>query len=453
MLQAVQLYIFRFFNKGHERSLKAKRNIVMSLLIKGGSVIISFLLIPLTINYVNPAQYGIWLTLSSLITWAALFDMGLGNGLKNKLTEFIALDDMAQARSYVSSAYAMLCVISILLFLVFWPVNVHLHWNHILNTGAAKDYDLNNLVLLIFGFFCIQFVLQLINTVLTANQEPAKTGVINFIAQLLTFIAILILAKYTTGSLNLLVWAFAGIPLLVLLFGSIWFYNHNYKPVAPSFKLIKLSSAKQLLATGSTFFIIQIAALVMYESDNIVITRLFGPKEVTTFNIAYKLFSVILMFFVIVITPFWSAFTEAYTKGDFDWIKSAIANANKMWFALSLCAVFLLLLSPWVYHLWVGKTVTVPLNLSIAMCVYCVAFIWQAIHVQLINGTGKIRLQLYLGIFAMVLNIPLCIFLGRRIGLAGITWSNTIFFIIMGIVFSIQTKKIINKTATGIFNA
>jgi O-antigen/teichoic acid export membrane protein len=452
MLQAIQLYVFRFFNKGHERSLKAKRNIIMSLVVKGGSVVISLLLIPLTINYVNAAQYGIWLTLSSLITWAALFDLGLGNGLKNKLTEFIALDKITLARSYVSSAYAILIVISVLLFLVFLPVNAYLNWNSILNIGATKS-NMNSIVLLIFGFFCIQFVLQLVNTVLTANQEPAKTGIINFIGQFFILVAILILAKYTTGSLMLLVWAFAGIPLVVLLLGSIWFYKHNYKPVSPTFRLVKLSSAKKLLVTGSTFFIIQIAALVMYESDNIVITRLFGPKEVTTFNIAYKLFSVILMFFIIVITPFWSAFTEAYTKGDFDWIKSAIANANKMWFVLSVCAVLLLLLSPWLYHLWLGKTITVPLNLSVAMCMYCIAFIWQAIHVQLINGTGKVRLQLYVGIFAMLFNIPLSIFLGRRIGLAGITWSNTLFFIVMGILFSIQTKKIINKTATGIFNA
>jgi O-antigen/teichoic acid export membrane protein len=453
MLQAVQLYIFRFFNKGHERSIKARRNIIMSLIIKGGSVIISLLLIPLTINYVNPAQYGIWLTLSSLITWVALFDLGLGSGLKNKLAEFIALDDMDSARSYVSSAYAMLVVISVALFLIFFPVNAHLNWNGILNTGNAKNDGLNNLVLLIFGFFCMQFVLQLINTVLTANQEPAKTGIINFTGQLLTFIAILFLAKYTKGSLTLLVWSFAGIPLLILLCASIWLYSHNYKAVAPAFKLVKLSSAKKLLATGSTFFIIQIGALVMYESDNIVITRLFGPQQVTTFNIAYKLFSVILMFFVIAITPLWSAFTEAYTKKDFEWIKNTIATANKMWFALSICAVLLLLLSPWLYNLWLGKTVIVPIGLSVAMCVYCVAFIWQAIHVQLINGTGKIRLQLYLGIFAMLLNIPLSVFLGKRIGLAGITWSNTIFFVIMGILYSIQTKKIINRTATGIFNA
>ena len=453
MLQAVQTYIFRFFNKGHERSLRARRNIFISLIVKGGSVIISLMLIPLTIKYVNPAQYGIWLTLSSLITWAALFDMGLGNGLKNKLTEFIAKDKITLARSYVSSAYAILSIISVLLFVVFWAINGHLDWNNILNTGSAKDHDLDGIVLLIFGFFCIQFVLQLINTVLTANQEPAKTGIINFVAQFFTFIAILILARYTTGSLKLLVWAFAGIPLLVLLAGSVWFYNYNYKMIAPAFKLIKLSSAKKLLATGSTFFIIQIAALVMYETDNIVITRMLGPKEVTTFNIAYKLFSVILMFFVIVITPFWSAFTEAYTKKDFAWIKNAIANANKMWFALSFCAVLLLLISPWIYNAWLGKTISVPFSLSIAMCVYCMAFIWQAIHVQLINATGKIRLQLYIGILAMLFNIPLSIFLVRRIGLAGITWSNTAFFIVMGIFFSIQTKKIINQTATGIFNA
>ncbi|WP_461451689.1 oligosaccharide flippase family protein [Mucilaginibacter sp.] len=428
MLQSLQLYIFKFFNKGHERSLKAKRNIAISLLIKCGSVIISLLLIPLTIKYVNPVQYGIWLTLSSIITWATLFDLGLGNGLKNKLTEFIATGNIPGARSYLSSAYAILSVISLFLFISFGLVNRYLNWNNILNTGTANDNNLNNLVLLIFGFFCIQFVLQLINTVLAANQEPAKTGIINFVAQLLTFIAILILARYTIGSLTILVWAFAGIPLVILLIGSIWLYTHNYKSVSPTFNLVEVSNAKKLLATGSTFFIIQIAALVMYESDNIVITNILGPKEVTTFNIAYKLFSIILMFFVIVITPFWSAFTEAYTKNDFEWIKNALANANKMWFVLSICSVFLLLVSPWLYNAWVGKSIIVPVSLSIAMCMYCMAFIWQAIHVQLINATGKVRLQLYLGILAMLFNIPLCIFLVKRIGLAGITWSNTIFF-------------------------
>jgi O-antigen/teichoic acid export membrane protein len=73
--------------------------------------------------------------------------------------------------------------------------------------------------------------------------------------------------------------------------------------------------------------------------------------------------------------------------------------------------------------------------------------------VQLLNGIGKIKLQLYLGIIGSIVNIPLSVFLGKQIGVAGVTLSNVILFIVMGVVFSIQTKRIINKTATGIFNA
>ncbi|MDB5150442.1 MAG: hypothetical protein JWQ57_4462, partial [Mucilaginibacter sp.] len=93
MLQVLTVGINRFFNKGHERSVRARKNIFRSIVLKGGSVVITLVMIPLTIRYVNPTQYGIWLTLSSLITWAALFDMGLGNGLKNKLAQSIALNE------------------------------------------------------------------------------------------------------------------------------------------------------------------------------------------------------------------------------------------------------------------------------------------------------------------------------------------------------------------------
>jgi O-antigen/teichoic acid export membrane protein len=245
----------------------------------------------------------------------------------------------------------------------------------------------------------------------------------------------------------------AGLPLLVLIAGSIWYYNGSYKELSPSFRSINLKYAKELLGVGGGFFIIQINALVLYETDNIVITQLFGPKEVTTFNVAYKLFSIILMFFVIVITPFWSAFTEAYTKNDLEWIKNAVLKINKLWIALSVCAICLLIVSPWLYRLWLGKTITVPVFLSIAMCLYTITIIWQAIHVQLLNGIGKIKLQLYVGIIGSIVNVPLSVFLGKKIGVAGVTLSNVILFIIMGVLFSIQTKKIINKTATGIFNA
>lgn len=453
MLQAIQSNIQGFFSRGHERSVKAKKNIFQSVLVKGGSVAISLLLIPLTIKFINPTQYGIWLTLSSIITWAGLFDMGLGNGLRNKLAAMISLGDVSSGKSYVSSAYALLFVISTLMFAVFYFINPYIKWQQILNAPGTPAGYLSTVVLFVFGFFCFQFVIQLINNVLTAKQAPAKTAVLSLLGQIASLAAVLFLMRFKQGQLLDVVIIIAGLPLLVLLGGSIWYYRGSYRSLMPSLGAINFNHAKELLGVGSGFFIIQINALVLYETDNIVITQLFGPKEVTTFNVAYKLFSIVLMFFVIVITPFWSAFTEAYTKGEMEWIKSTVAKINKLWVALSVCSVCLLFVSPWLYSAWLGKGITVPLMLSVAMCLYTITIIWQAIHVQLLNGIGKIKLQLYMGIIGSVVNIPLSIFLGKRIGVAGVTFSNVILFVIMGTLFSIQTKKIINKTATGIFNA
>src|ERR1700712_3937029 len=150
MLQAIQTNLLQLINRGHERSVKAKKNIIKSVLLKGGSLIVSLILMPLTINYVNPTQYGIWLTLSSVIAWAAFFDIGMGNGLKNKLAAAIALGDTARARSYVTTTYFMLIIISVLMFVVFFFVNPLINWSGILGVKSSAYSNLTHLVLLVF---------------------------------------------------------------------------------------------------------------------------------------------------------------------------------------------------------------------------------------------------------------------------------------------------------------
>lgn len=453
MIRVIQAGFRSFFTKGHERSLRAKKNIVQSLLIKSFGVVCSFALVPLTIQYVGARNFGVWLTLSSVVGWAALFDLGLGNGLKNKLAEDIALNNPERGKIHVSSTYAILIVISCIMLIVFGFVNPYINWHRILNVPIGELPYLNHLVSVIFIFFCLQFVIQLINTVLTANQKPALPALLNVLGQFFTIIGVLWLINLTDSSLPYLVYAVTCIPLLVLLIASIWYYKGPYRFLAPSLVAVNYKCARQLISAGGAFFIIQIGTLVLYETDNIVITQLFSPKEVTTFNIAYKLFSVVLMFFIMVITPFWSAFTEAYVKQDHEWIRLTLTKMNRLWMGLSIGTMLLLASSPVIYRLWLGESVVIPFTLSAAMCLYTIALIWQAIYVQFLNGIGKIRLQLYLSIFCAAVNIPLSVVLGRYWGLAGVTTSNTIVFLIMGIAFSVQTKKIINGTATGIFNA
>ncbi|KAF2332506.1 lipopolysaccharide biosynthesis protein [Flavobacterium daemonense] len=450
MFKKIQLKFNSFFSEGHSRTLLAKKNIAASFLIKAGSIFVGLLLIPMTINYINPTQYGIWLTLSSLISWFSFFDIGLGNGLKNKLAEAKALNQIKKSQIYISTTYALLTLISAFIFLLFFCINPFLDWKFILNI-SHDDQSLEKVVLIIVGFFCVSFVIQLINTILIANHKSAKSSLISLIGSFLSLLIIFVLSKYTKATLIKLVMVLLGIPLLVQVVFTIWLFKTSLSDLAPTYNQIDLKYTKELLSIGGVFFIIQIGAVVLFQTDNIVITQLFGPKEVTVFNIAYKLFSVIIMIFTIIITPFWSSFTDAYAQNDLKWINEIILKMQKYWLLLVVLTVFLLIISPVVFRLWLGEKVEIPLRLSIAMTFYVLAYTWQTIHVFLLNGIGKIRLQLYLVVISAVMNIPIAVYLGKKIGLAGITFSNAILFLIMGVVFSIQCKKILNNTATGIW--
>ena len=173
------IFNLNIITKGHERSVNAKKNILASLIIKGCSILISLFLVPLTIHYLNPTRYGIWLTLSSIIGWLGFFDIGFGNGLRNKFAQSIAMGKHEQARVYVSTTYAILSIIIASVLILFFLINPFLDWSRILNTPGSMSGELSILALIVFVFFCLQFVLQLITTVLTANQQPAKASLFN----------------------------------------------------------------------------------------------------------------------------------------------------------------------------------------------------------------------------------------------------------------------------------
>lgn len=269
--------LFRdFFTKGNPRSINTKKNIAFSFVTKALSIGASLLLVPLTIHYVNPVQYGIWLTLSSIITWFSFFDIGFGNGLRNKFAESVALGKYRLARTYVSTTYAILGIISITATAIFFFLNNYINWSKVLNAPIALNKELGLLALIVFTFFCVQFVLQLITVILTADQQPAKASLFNLLGSVLSLLLIFILTKTTKGSLIYLGLSLSAMPMLVLTLSTIWFYTHEYKKYAPAFKYVKFKFTKNLLNLGGKFFIIQIGALVLFQTDNIIIAQIFG---------------------------------------------------------------------------------------------------------------------------------------------------------------------------------
>lgn len=445
-------FLRNLINKGHSRSINARKNILASLLIRGCNITITMMLVPLTIHYVKPTQYGIWLTLSSIIGWFSFFDIGLGNGMRNKFAEAVAKDDHEAARTYVSTTYAILISIISVALLVFFCINPFLNWSKILNTPPDMAHELSVLAMIIFVFFSIQFVLQLISTVLQAAQQPAKAALFGFFGSLFSLTVIFILTKTTSGNLVYLGLSLGFTPVLVLSASSGWFYTHQFRRYAPSLKYVNFKFARNLMGLGMKFFVLQVAGIAVYETSNLIISQLFGPAQVTPYNIAYKYFGIISMIFGITMTPFWSAFTEAWVKKDFDWIRNTMRKLNILWGIMLIVTLFMLLFSNLFFRLWVGKEVTVPIAISIVLAAYFLINSRNMIYMYFLNGVGKIKLSLYFSVLGMVLNIPLAIFLGKKIGVHGVILSTLILNGISMIWTVLQYNKIINNKATGVWN-
>src|ERR1700753_1122328 len=279
----------------HERSLKIKKNIVYIFFIRGGSVLISLMLVPLTIHYVNPVMYGIWLTIGALVGWVNNFDIGLSHGLQNKLAHSIAVGETGNIRRDVSTTYAMLFLISFGLFVIFLITGSFFNWNKLLNIDPSIHYNIGPILLIALSAFFVQFSLQPLTTVLMATQQPFKSSLVLFLGQVLTLVLVFLLTLSTRANLTTLVSVMTCSPVVVLFIANIYLFATSLKDFAPKFNLVHLKSAKSLLMVGGNFFLIQLGALILYQTDNIVIEKTLGPLQVATFYVAYKIFSVLIV--------------------------------------------------------------------------------------------------------------------------------------------------------------
>lgn len=442
-----------FITQGHERSVKTKKNIFASIVIKCFSIIISFLLIPLAIDYLTPVKYGIWITLTSVIGWFAFFDLGLGNGLRNKLAEALAKNNTELAKTYISTSYAVLSIIIGTVYVVFLFVFPHINWTELLNTPPEMDIEISRLIFIVFSFFSLQFIIKHISMILKADQRSAISGGINTFASLLSLIIIMILTKTTKGSLLFLSIGVSAANLISPLIATIWFLKKDYKHLIPSFKHVKLSYAKDLMSLGFMFFIMQFAALVLFSTDSFIIAQLYGPEEVTPYNIAFKYFSIVTMGFAIITTPFWSAYTDAYHKQDLKWIKRITKKLILLWYFLVAMVIIMLAVSDIFYKIWIGNKVNISFSLSLVMGIWVLISTWTSIFGNFLSGVGKIRLSLYHSLIMIVLNIPLSVFLAKHIGLGsmGVILGTCLCVLPQVFLHPIQYKKIINKKDKGIW--
>lgn len=442
----------RTFNSDNLRTQIIKRNVIYSIGIRGVSIIISLLLVPITINYVSSELYGIWLTLSSIISWLSFFDVGFGLGLRNRLTTVIAHGEFQKGKIYVSTTYSILTIIFLIVGILGYYVCNIINWCSLLNISYKYQDVLLTASRIVVVTFCASIVLKLIQNVFQAFQMTAAAASIDTISQFFSLLIIFVLTKTTFPNLNLLAIVFCGTPIIVYLFISFLMYCGKFKGVAPSFSNINFKFAKSLFSLGGQFFLIQIICIILYQSVNFVISHFCGPEQVTVYNVAYKYLHCALMVFNVLISPLWSAYNDAYAKKDFKWMTSIYNKLIKINISSIAGLALMTFLSPAVYRIWVGDTVKVPFIVSVLIGLYIACQIISTLHASILNGMGIIRVQVIQSALQGLLFVGAVFFLGSSIDLVSILLVLLITAIIPVVILPLQVKLLLNNNAKGIWN-
>lgn len=434
------------------RSALLLKNVLASLAVKGWSVVVQLLLVPLTLACLGVYENGVWLTISSVLLWIDNLDVGLGNGLRNKLAVCLAENNIEKARQMVSSTIAMLTCIIVPVTIVLLIAECVGDVYAFLNVSPQRIGNLVTILLASTIMVCATFILKFLGNFYMGLQLPAINNAIVTGGNTLALIGTGLVYLSGRHSLLLVAMAYTAGPLLSYLICLPITFLGRYRHLCPSFRLINVSAMKELFNIGSKFFVLQIAGIVLFFSTNILISRFFSPSMVTPYQIANRYFMVSMLLFTIICVPYWSATTDAYAKHDFAWIRQANRTLNKIMLGIALLIGLMTIGSPLVYHIWIGIKASVPFSMTVLVGLYELILILSTRYSFVLNGIGVLRLQLYVTIAMALCYMPLAIWVVGQYNNINALLLLMCFINMPGLVVNIlQYYKIIGGKAKGIW--
>lgn len=430
---------------GKARSHNYLRQIKGTVIYKAVAVVASYLAVPMMIHYLGTEKFGIWSTLLSIISWMVFFDLGVGHGLRNKVTESLAKDSRADAASYIASGYTMIGILALGLWFILMAASFFIPWQSVFNTQILPESELRFTLQLTATFILFNFWTGLITALLNAIQKSSLLALRQVITNLLVLALIWILARTTSASLPLLAVAYGVSLVLANTLLSGWFFR-TYADLKPRIALEK-QHMRDLLGVGSQFFIIQIAGLVIFATDKLLITQLIGPAFVTGYDVVFKLFGVISFVHSLFTLPLWSAYADAYHRGDMIWIRRMLKKQLKLFVILWLAVGAMVVFAKPIINIWIGSDIEIGDSLIQVMGIFVLISAWNAMLAMLVNGIGAIKPQIYTATVGMIINIPLSIFFVRymNMGTSGIVMGTIISQLLGATVLPIQVYRVLHK--------
>lgn len=414
--------------RAKERFKKIVATTWSGLVARAVTIGVSLILVPIAVNYLGKEQYGIWVTVSSLVAMLAFLDGGAGNAVIN-LIAHASGSKKDVVTKVVSTAFFSLIMLAIIGCCLFALIFNFVPWGSLLGiTESTSLSDLNMVVLMVGLFFFASMFTTLVGKIQRGLQEGNLDNFWVGLGAILSLAFVYIAIQQDAGLIGFVVAFLAG-SMFAYVASNVHYFFLYRRELRPKFANVDGTIAKELFAVGGMFFILQIAGAIQGHADNIIIANMLGASAVTSYAITMKLFLLVPMLFGLVLTPLWPAYREAFASGDIEWVQRIFAKSIRWSLIVSIPSAFaLIMLGGVIIEFWVGIEVVPSINLLIGCGLWLILMtIGNALGVFL-NGLQLIKIQLVVATISSVMSILLSVWLLQVYGVAGVIFGAVIAY-------------------------
>jgi len=414
---------------------------------KGIGIVVSLISVPLTVNYLGAEGYGIWIAISSLLAWFNLADIGLGNGLTNALANAIGKEQPDAARKHVSNTFYMLLIITFILTIGLMGTMSFVNWSGFFNVqNQVIQAQIGPAIKFSLLFALLGFPLTIIEKILNSHQKGHIANYWNIVGNLASFGSIILVTKLQSGLVWLVI-GYSGTLLLVKLLSGIWLFSSYMPWLRPRLSLINYQEMLSLANVGGYFFVVQIAGLLLFQTDYLIIGHYLTVGEVTPYSITWRLFSLAIVLQTITFPYVWPAYTEAFSRNDIGWIKKTFQRTLLVTFSVTVPIIILCVLyGQIIIEKWAGKNAIPPWSLLIWMGIWSIINASMNAVACVLNSVGHLKGQAIYGTITAIVNVILSIWLSQHFGITGIIMGTVLAYALCNVIPAIiETNYVLNQ--------
>jgi O-antigen/teichoic acid export membrane protein len=382
--------------------------------------------LPLVVDRLDGASVGVWTLLVTALALLGFADLGLGNGLVNRLSDAVGRQDDEAAGRIVSTGAAALAAIAAAGAAVAALAVAAVPWESLLRLRAGEVPGLHAAIAVFLVAVVAGVPAGLGQRIHLAYQQGWAASATSAVGSLLALVSVLA-AWAADATLPVFVGAMLLPPVVATAGETAWVLGRSHRDLRPRRDRFERAALGGLVRAGGLFFVLAVASAAAYQSDSVVVARYLGPDEVTSFGATARLFLVAPALAAAVLLPLWPAYGEAIGRGDHAWVRSTLRRSLVVSTAgVAVASAALVVLARPVLSVWAGSVAAPSTSLLLALATWAVVSTASMALAMWFNGAGIVRLQVVVSLVMAASNLWLSVAVVDRWGAAGPVWASVL---------------------------